>query len=65
MVTAQKYIVMQATGGVNDGGPTYLKLIYMDTSPTFFLAGAVRGKGQSEIIGDKLISNNFVVKSHL
>lgn len=49
-VTSQKYVVMQAQGestqsedGQIVNGPTYLKVLYLDTSPTFFQCGISKG----------------------
>lgn len=69
-VTTSKYVVLQAQGPsfqTDDGqmlsGPTYLKVLYLDTSACFFQKGA--GKGASQLICDKAISNIFVANSHL
>ena len=69
-VTSQKYVVMQAQGqshqsenGKIFNGPTYLKVLYFDTSPSFFQRGIA--KDSSQVIGEKAISNLFVVNSHL
>ena len=72
MVTTQKYVVMQAQMLAEDneeasaGRPTFLKILYLDTSPTFFLPGVRSNKGPtSQVLGEKPISNTFVVNSHL
>ena len=63
MVTSQKYVIMQAQEGYETSGPTYLKMLYLDTSPTFFVPGV--SKGSSQILGEKSISNLFVVSANL
>ena len=63
MVTSQKYLILQAQDGHEMSGPTYLKVLFLDTSPIFFLPGL--NKGSSQDIMDKNINNLFVVSANL
>ena len=59
IVTNSKYIVMAASDMLKeDSRGTFLKLIYFDTSPTFYL----RGTG---FIGESPLTNKYIVNSHL
>jgi len=67
MISASKYVVLQAKTTPSEGqektGPTFLKILYLDTSPAFFRPGLE--KGWSRVICDKPISNAFVTNAHL
>ena len=59
IVTNSKYIVMSANDMQHENSRgTFLKLIYFDTSPTFYL----RGTG---FIGENPITNKYIVNAHL
>ena len=50
MVTSSKYLVLQASAIGQEALPTFLKILYLDTSPSMFLKGNL--KGSSSIIDD-------------
>lgn len=62
MVTEQKFFVMQGATEA-EGGGTFLKVVYMDTSAAF-----VRQKADGEgvdVVGERQINQLFVVNAHL
>ena len=59
IITNSKYIVMAACDMLHeDSRGTFIKLIYFDTSPTFYL----RGTG---FIGESPMTNKSIINAHL